>query len=270
MSNRDGGSRLQDSAIVVSELDGDWWRNPPAVELVSNEIHVWQFPLNVPESTLDRYTELLSADEKQKAGRFHFQRDTRRFAVTRATTRSILGSYLQSGPSELHFLYSEHGKPRIKNPGWDIRFNVSHSGEQAVVAVTSGRETGVDVEQIRDNVEIDSLAERFFSTTEKDFLRGLPHEKKLSTFFRFWTCKEAFLKAQAVGLTRSLASFTVDLTAIRPSLLAAAETRGEESQWSLVELGCQTGYASALAVEGSIGTVQIFRTKKMTRTSINS
>ena len=259
MSNRDGGSRLQDSAIVVTELDGDWWRNPPAVELVSNEIHVWQFTLNVPESTLDRYTELLSTDEKQKAGRFHFQRDTRRFTVTRATMRSILGPYVQSGPGELQFRYSEHGKPRIKNPARDIRFNVSHSGEEAVVAIVSGREIGVDVEQIRDNVEIDSLAERFFSSAEKDFLRGLPHEKKLSTFFRFWTCKEAFLKAQAVGLTRSLASFTVDLTTTRPSLLAAAETRGEESQWSLLELACQTGYASALAVEGLIGAVRIFR-----------
>ncbi len=258
-NNRDTGSRLHDSAIVVTELDGDWWRNPPAVELVSNEIHIWQFPLNVPESTLDRYTELLSTDEKQKAGRFHFQRDNRRFTVTRATMRSILGSYVQFGPRELRFRYSEHGKPQIKNPARDIRFNVSHSGEEAVVAVTSGRETGVDVEQIRDNVEIDSLAERFFSTTEKDFLRGLPHEKKLSTFFRFWTCKEAFLKAQAVGLTRSLASFTVDLTTIRPSLLAAAETRGEESQWSLLELACQPGYASALAVEGLIGAVRIFR-----------
>jgi 4'-phosphopantetheinyl transferase len=260
-NHRDSGSPLQDSTIAVTELHGDWWRNAPAVELISNEIHVWQFPLNAPESTLDGYAELLSADEKQRAGRFHFQRDNRRFTVTRATMRSILGSYVKSGPSELQFLYSEHGKPRIKNPARDIRFNVSHSGEQAVVAVVSGRETGVDVEQIRDNVEIDSLAERFFSSTEKDFLRGLPQEKKLSTFFRFWTCKEAFLKAQAVGLTRSLASFTVDLTTIPPSLLAAAETRGEESQWSLSELGCQTGYASALAVEGSIGTVQIFRKK---------
>jgi 4'-phosphopantetheinyl transferase len=174
--------------------------------------------------------------------------------------RSILGSYLQTVPSSLQFVYSEHGKPRIKNPvARDIRFNVSHSGEQAVVAVVSGREIGVDVEQIRDNVEIDSLAERFFSIAEKDFLRRLPHKEKLPTFFRFWTCKEAFLKAQAVGLSRSLASFTVDLTTIRPRLLAARATVEEESQWSLLELACQTGYASALAVEGPIGAVGIFQ-----------
>jgi 4'-phosphopantetheinyl transferase len=162
----------------------------------------------------------------------------------------------------LQFLYSEHGKPRITNPAaQDIRFNVSHSGEQAVVAVVSGREIGVDVEQIRENMEIDSLAERFFSIAEKDFLRRLPQEEKLSTFFRFWTCKEAFLKAQAVGLSRSLASFTVDLTTIRPHLLAAGAAQEEESQWSLFELACQSGYASAMAVEGSIGAMRIFQQK---------
>jgi 4'-phosphopantetheinyl transferase len=176
----------------------------------------------------------------------------------------ILGSYLHSSARELQFLYSEHGKPRLKNSGQDLRLNVSHSGEQAVIAVVSGREIGVDVEQIRDNVEIDSLAERFFSTAEKKFMRELPREEKLLTFFRFWTCKEAFLKAQAVGLTRSLASFTVDLTEAPPSLSAADKTRHEESQWSLFELECQSGYASALAVEGVVGTVKIFRQNRPT------
>lgn len=257
--NRDTGSRPQEWQIAVTALPREWWTNPSTVALGPDEAHVWQFSVDVPEASVNACAEMLSADEKQRAARFHFQRDARRFTVTRARTRSILGTYLQSSAHELQFLYSEHGKPRIKNLATDIRFNVSHSGEQAVVAVVSGREVGVDVEQIRENVEIDSLAERFFSIAERELMRGLPPEEKLLAFFRFWTCKEAFLKAQAVGLTRSLASFTVDLSEVAPRLLSAGETQGDESRWSLVELDCQGGYASALAVEGSVAAVKIFR-----------
>lgn len=257
-NHKDSGSQAHDSSIRVAELLGDWWRDPPTAALGPGEIHVWQFPMDVPESTVGACSELLSADEKQRAGRFHFKRDNRRFTVARATMRAIVGSYLRRPPGELQFLYSTHGKPRVKDPAFDIRFNVSHSGEQAVVAAVSGYEIGVDVEQIRDNVEIDSLAERFFSTGEKNFLHGLTRAEKLLTFFRFWTCKEAFLKAQAVGLTRSLASFTVNLSGTRPHLLSGGETEGEESQWSLCELECQQGYTSAFAVEGSIEAVKIW------------
>ncbi len=249
---------LQNLPMAVTELQRDWRRNPPVEAIGSEEIHVWRFPVDVPGSTVEACAELLSGDEKQRAARFHFQRDTRRFTVTRATLRSILGSYLQSSASDLHFQYAEHGKPRIKSPAKDIRFNVSHSGEQAVVTIAL-HEIGVDVEQIRENVEIESLAERFFSMAERKFMRGLPREEKLLTFFRFWTCKEAFLKAQAVGLTRSLASFTVDLREARPRLLAADRSQREESPWSLSELACEPGYASALAMEGPIREIKIFR-----------
>jgi 4'-phosphopantetheinyl transferase len=263
------GERVSDDKIgsentqgAVTHLSSDWWTKPGAPPLFSlHEIHVWEFPLDAPESTVAEAGEVLSPDERQRAVRFHFERDARRFRIARSRMRSILGLYLQHPASELRFVYAEHGKPSIENPEKDIRFNLSHSGEQAVLAVVQGREVGVDIEQIRENVEIDQLAERFFSGSEKEFLRPLARADKLRNFFRFWTCKEAFLKAQAVGLTRSLASFTVDLNAVPPRLSGTEETQGEESKWSLRELACESGYKSALAAEGSIGPVKIFRQK---------
>jgi len=255
----EGNISSQNPQVVVTQLGSYWWIKPSASAIASHEIHVWKFPLEAPHTTVAEAGEVLSPDERQRAARFHFERDARRFKIARARMRSILGSYLEHPPNELCFVYTKHGKPSIENPKRDIRFNLSHSGERAVLAVVQGREVGVDIEQIRENVEIDELAERFFSSGEKELLRPLARPHKLRNFFRFWTCKEAFLKAQAVGLTRSLASFTVDLNAVPPRLSDAEEIHSEDSKWSLLELDCEPGYASALAVEGSIGSVKDFR-----------
>ncbi|MGC2474244.1 MAG: 4'-phosphopantetheinyl transferase superfamily protein [Candidatus Sulfotelmatobacter sp.] len=249
----------QSPQVVVTHLGSNWWMDLSAPALASPDIHVWEFPLEAPASTVAEAGEVLSPDEHQRAARFHFDRDARRFKIARSRMRSILGSYLERPPGELHFVYAQHGKPSIENPEKDIRFNLSHSGERAVLAVVQGREVGVDIEQIRENVEIDALAERFFSDGEKELLRLLARADKLRNFFRFWTCKEAFLKAQAVGLTRSLASFTVDLKSVPPRFSDTQEIHSEDSKWSLLELDCKPEYASALAVEGTIGSVKDFR-----------
>jgi len=249
----------QNPKVVVTHLSSAWWMKLSPPPLASPDVHVWEFPLAAPASTVAEASELLSADELKRAARFHFERDARRFTVARSRMRAILGSYLECPPAELCFVYAAHGKPAIENPERDIRFNLSHSGERSVLAIVQGLEVGVDIEQIRENVEIDALAERFFSDGEKEFLRPLSRADKLRNFFRFWSCKEAFLKAQAVGLTRSLASFTVDLNSVPPRLSGAQEIHSQESKWSLLELDCEPGYASALAVEGTIGSVKAFR-----------
>lgn len=244
--------------IAVTKLDGDRWLRDPAPPLNASEIHVWDFPSAVAEPFLSQCRELLSAEERERASRFHFERDAHRFSVTRSRTRSILSAYLQSPARDLRFVYSEHGKPSVPNPPEDIRFNVSHSGDRALVAVALGREVGVDIEQIRTNVEVEQLAEKFFSPTERQFIREQPGEEKLAAFFRCWTCKEAFLKGQGVGLSRSLASFDVVFGNNRERLVPI-RVDSVETRWSLLELETLPGYAAATAVEGSPRTLKVFQ-----------
>jgi 4'-phosphopantetheinyl transferase len=159
-------------------------------------------------------------------------------------------------------VHSEHGKPSLANAAADIRFSVSHSGGLALLAVARGREVGVDLEAIREDVETDKLAERFFSEQEWQSLRLLPPEQRVPAFFRCWTCKEAFVKAQGVGLSRSLGSFDVD---VNPEgggrLVATRPDPGEAGRWSLHEIEAEPGYVAAVAVEGSIAALSIFRCK---------
>src|SRR5262245_16151833 len=117
------------------------WRSPPAaLELSSPEVHVWRADLDPDSSCLEHLQRSLSIDELQRAARFHFPRDRRRYTVARGVLRDILSRYLGRPPSELRFRYSAYGKPALAGTFADsaLRFNVSHSHEVALFAVTYG------------------------------------------------------------------------------------------------------------------------------------
>jgi 4'-phosphopantetheinyl transferase len=257
---------LESPGVAVSIIDvigsgaGGW--KVPALPLAA--IHVWQVSLVVPESSFLEFSNLLSQDERERASRFHFERDARKFTVARGSTRSILSAYVKQARPDLQFTYSQHGKPSIGGASGEIRFSVSHSGDFALVAVTCGREVGVDIEKIREDVETDKLAERFFSEAERLAIRALPAERRVPAFFRCWSCKEAFLKAQGVGLSRPLDSFDVEVDADRPArLLATRPSADEARRWLLYDIEAPAGYAAAAAAEGAVSDVTILRTKTL-------
>ena len=146
--------------VTITQLDGSVLDIAAVSPPLPGDIHIWEFGSEMPGSGAEDIAALLSRDERERAARFHFQRDAQRYTVTRARTRTILGAYLQSDPRELKFTYSAREKPSLASASADIRFNVSHSGDQAMVAVAIGREIGIDIEQVRSNVECEKLAER--------------------------------------------------------------------------------------------------------------
>ena len=245
--------------ITVFNLSGSCVQVPSPPPLQSSEIHIWEFPLAISESAFAMCPELLSEDERARAARFHFQKDARRFVVARASMRSILAGYTRIAARDLRFAYAEQGKPSLAQSAADIRFNLSHAGERAILGIALGREIGVDIEAMREDVEFDKLAERFFSDQERQSLRPLSPQKKFRAFFRCWTCKESFLKAQGFGLTRSLSSFDVDLSSGPAHLLATRPDPDEAQRWRLFELEAPQGYAAAVAVEGATRGLSIFR-----------
>ena len=235
------------------------WKTP---ELPLNTIHVWELPLLLPESLSFEFASVLSQDECERAARFHFERDARKFTVTRGSTRSILADYLRQTPRDLRFEYSQHGKPSLHDSSSDLRFSVSHSGDFALVAVSRELEIGVDIEKIREDIETDKLSERFFSQAERAAILSLAPERRIPSFFRCWTCKEAFLKAQGIGLSRSLDSFDVEVDPDQPArLLATRPNQSEAREWILYDVETPSGYAAALAVAGPVSEITILKAK---------
>jgi 4'-phosphopantetheinyl transferase len=217
-------------------------------------VHVWRVALDVPPSRVEPLAALLSAEEQARASRFVFDRDRVRFTVARGALRTILAAYLDGSAHALAFEYTAHGKPflRLASGRPDIRFNVSHAGSVALVGAALGREIGVDVERLREDVATGAIAERFFSPAEVDALRALPEDARCAGFFNCWTRKEAYVKARGEGLSMPLSVFDVSLAPGEPAALLAV--RGdplERARWSLEALAPRTGYVGAVAVEGT-------------------
>lgn len=164
---------------------------------------------------------------------------------------------------KLQFDYSPLGKPSLA-PGFDgsnrVRFNISNSGDMALIAVALDRELGVDVERIRDNLDHEGLAQRYFAAEERDRLQAMPEGERLAGFFDCWTRKEAFLKAIGKGLTYPLDRAIVSVGPEVPCRLISLD--GNESAaaaWSLVALHPSPGYVAAIAIPGAAPTLQVFR-----------
>src|SRR5262249_31494602 len=141
--------------------------------------------------------QLLSAEEQMRADQFRLKEPASRFVATRAALRTLLGHYLGTNASSIQFSLDARNKPRI-NPklhGTDLHFNVSHSGSLARVAVTTGNEIGVDVEQRREVRHLDQIASRYFHRAEAAAVTATPATERVDAFLRCWTAKEAVLKA---------------------------------------------------------------------------
>lgn len=224
----------------------------PASDLPT--ISVWAIGLDRQFGDEEGLAESLSSDEHSRARSFRHQADQRRYTVTRAALRDVLGDRLDRPPASLCFEYSTHGKPELLSDqnGADLRFNVSHSGDVALIVVTTGVRIGVDVERVRPLQGLDAIISRFFSVEEIDALSTLPVDERLNGFFACWTRKEAFVKATGVGLSTPLAQFAVTVgPQDDPEILHIKGDREAARLWSLRDLATRSGYFGTLAVEAS-------------------
>jgi 4'-phosphopantetheinyl transferase len=156
-------------------------------------------------------------------------------------------------PRHLQFNRGPHGKPVLatERGAEALCFNIAHSHDVALCAVARGRDIGVDVERVREDVDVDLIAERFFSQREIAALRSLAPARQLTAFFTCWVRKEAYLKARGDGLSMDLDSFSVSFSPGEPAALFDVQGHPEEAlEWSLRELDFDSSYAAALAVRG--------------------
>jgi 4'-phosphopantetheinyl transferase len=215
-------------------------------------LDVWQIRLPDMRLHASGLRSLLADDELLTADNFHFENDQLRFVVTRGLLRIILSLYLDTPPAELGFAYSEFGKPSLSNrfASTGLRFNVSHAGDVALVAVAYNREVGVDVEAIRDDFEFEPIAKNFFSALELEELLAIPHDVRPRAFFECWTRKEAFLKARGEGLSYPLNRFTVSFTHRERQKIDIYDDPEELYPWGLCSFSFDGGYVGAVAAVG--------------------
>jgi 4'-phosphopantetheinyl transferase len=221
------------------------------VALRGGEVHLWRVLLDWPAPIVAGLAATLSSDEQERAGRFIRAADAARFVACRGALRSILGRYAGLPPGNCRFVYGAFGKPGLLDSpaGAALQFNVSHSGDWALIAVAQDTPVGVDLEQIRPGVDVHGVGQMAFSAAERELLQTLPEGGGLAAFFDLWTCKEAYLKGVGKGFFG--APQQVTLTAGARSA-GSASGDGEEGTggWFVANLSLVEGYAAAVAVEG--------------------
>jgi 4'-phosphopantetheinyl transferase len=170
--------------------------------IAPGEVHVWRAVLDGwPPSRITELAQTLSTDEQARAARLVRPDDRSRFTVARAILRDILSRYVGVLPGELVFSQAKQGKPHLIQPSVPLQFNVSHSAERLLIAISDGPAVGVDIERLRALPDLMELAARFFSVREHSALLSLEGWERIGAFFNAWTRKEAVMKARGDGLT---------------------------------------------------------------------
>jgi len=189
------------------------------------QIHLWCAFCEAiqDEALLRRYSTLLSEPERQQQARFYFPHDRHRYLITRALTRTVLSRYADVAPRDWIFRASSHGRPEICNEHPAARlisFNISHSRQFVIIAVTRELPLGVDTEDCETREPPLEIADRFFAPDEVSEMRSLPSQLQLRRFFQYWTLKESYIKARGLGLAIPLDQFSFHFQAERHVRLA--------------------------------------------------
>ncbi|MDJ0682158.1 MAG: 4'-phosphopantetheinyl transferase superfamily protein [Xenococcaceae cyanobacterium MO_167.B52] len=228
------------------------WQNPSLnLVLPYDEIHVWRASLDLAPQSLEELETVLSEDEKLRANRFRFAKHRRRFIAARGILRQLLARYLQISPEEINFTYNPQGKPQLASSfkNIDLQFNISHSEDLALYSFNYGQQIGIDLEYLRENVDYENIAKRFFCDSELELITNCIPEQRQQRFYQLWTAKEAYLKAIGKGLGGGLQTSEIKLNQEDNIYLHSIENKQETAKdWSLYNFIPQTNFVATIAL----------------------
>lgn len=235
-----------------ADSEKTWSIAPANLQLPIDRVHVWRAQLDEACAPADTFAQILSRRERDRAQRFHFERDRKRFISSHVILHQILGRYFENDPSRLEFFCGPYGKPYVRNQDGDtLGFNMAHSRDMVLYAFARTRQIGVDIECVESVPETASIAQTLFSERERAAWRIVSADKQPELFFNWWTLKEAYGKALGYGLTQSLDQFPVLLADTKASAgLTTAEMVDKNVAWSFKMFAPVPGYVAAIVVEG--------------------
>jgi 4'-phosphopantetheinyl transferase len=230
-------------------------------------IHVWRIDL-APGAGSPAAATLLSCDERERAARLLCEHKRARFIAGRSALRRLLGHYLGTAPQTLVFSYGPHGKPALITGASEatLTFNFSHSEDLALLAVTTDREVGIDIEYRHRDISVTPFARHILCENEAAALQRLPEEQHKQALLTAWTRKEAYVKALGEGLARSLKSFSAgiaedDGTAVRQ----LEDASGDPRTWKFTTLAVHPDYLACVTAPGSDWTPHCFDWKPVSQ-----
>ncbi|HBE92073.1 MAG TPA: hypothetical protein DDW55_05925 [Gammaproteobacteria bacterium] len=215
-------------------------------------VHLWSVSLDVASNNLP---EILSTDELLRLGRISHVSARQAFLRSRVATRRVLAKYMSCPAEKISFSYNPNGKPGIGNESQTLDFNVTHSGQHCIIAVTRGRQLGVDIEPVRPGRDYQALARRFFTPAENNLLSSSSDE---TVFYRIWTLKEAHIKARGLKLLDGLDRFECQQER-DGELVVIDRSANQDERWTHSQWEYASGYEAAVVIACDYIEMQIYR-----------
>jgi 4'-phosphopantetheinyl transferase len=216
-------------------------------------IDAWCLPLEIADAYCRYLYSTLSSEERRRAEQYRHPRDSRRFVVRRGKLRELLASRLGCRAQDVFISDGQFGKPFIE--GGAVHFNVSHSNGTALYAFAQDSEIGCDLEWLGSELATRNSADMVLSPPERAVWERAEKQSRTEVFLRFWTCKEAWLKACGIGLEPALQEITVS-HGNDPCFVALPND--DPSAWSLVCFHPAPGYTAAVAVPGQVSEIRLW------------
>jgi 4'-phosphopantetheinyl transferase len=220
----------------------------------TRDVHVWTTALSAEPSVVGRLAVVLDAEERARSQRFAFGLHHDRFIVMRGVRRMLLARYTGVAPEVLRFAVGPAGKPQLlDSPASGLEFNEARSEDLAVYALAHGRRVGVDLEKAGNVPEREQIIRAYASAGEQAIWSWIPRDQRSSAFIRWWTAKEAYVKALGSGLLTPLDSFTVAYSPKGPLEILDPRSDGDPAPgWWIHELATAPGFIGAVVTEGPV------------------
>ncbi len=220
----------------------------------AGEVDIWWIALDRIE---DDSPSVLSPDERLRAGRFRRPRDRARWIGARVALRQILTRYTGLAPAEVRLTCGTGGKPALQD-GTSPRFNLTHAGERAALAVAWEREVGIDLEPIDPELDVSPLLAVACSQAEAARIGALPLVTRAEAFLTCWTLKEAYLKGIGAGLSRDPRAIEIEVFPEGRATVTDLLAGTEEPRWSARLLDAGSDWVAAVAVPGHVPSVAVY------------
>jgi 4'-phosphopantetheinyl transferase len=207
------------------------WHDPPTqTDLVPGEIQLWLVKVPDADANMDALLARLTSAERERAAAKRVSTKQREYITGQATLRTLLAMQLDVDPDTVEYRRGIKGKPYLadrhaRQTSYEqlpLQFNITHSGEIVMLAMSLGAELGVDVEWHNERTDPHRVARRAFSEPERATFEQITPQQQREHFFALWTCKEALVKCTGLGIHSGMSNYEITLDGIGNARVASA------------------------------------------------
>ena len=220
-----------------------------------NEVEIWHGQVTAEDAHYQAYWRLLDEAERTQAGKFKNELLHKRYVGSHGRLRNLLAITLNQSPEKIRIRIAEHGKPYLADYP-ELAFNLSHTADRLMIATGWNCQLGVDIEISKQRINLSGLVDKCFAKEEALYWTQLPEIQKNQAFYRFWTRKEAFVKATGYGISLGLNQCVINPE--NPAeFLRVPDNCGHSSVWHVQDIDLGEGIFSALVADKKFSLIRL-------------